>query len=50
MNLMMIQLGYVIFFGFAVLGFIMVTSISSLVKIRVDAFKLCFVYQHIIIN
>ena len=48
--MMMLQLGYVILFGFAALGVIMVTSISFLVKIRVDAFKLCFVYQRIIPN
>ena len=50
MNMMMLQLGYVILFDFTVPEVMMVTSISLLVKIRVDAFKLCFVYQRIIIN
>merc|ERR1719450_1022720 len=45
MNLMMIQMGYIILFAFAAPGVVALVVVAFLVKMRVDAFKLCSVYQ-----
>jgi hypothetical protein len=48
MNQMAIQLGYVLLFGCVAPGVGLAVFVVFLVKIRVDAFKLCNVYQRVV--
>jgi hypothetical protein len=48
MNVMFILLGYLLLFGWAAPGITLVILITFLLKIRIDAFKLCSVHQRII--
>jgi len=47
MNLMMILLGYSMLFGFVAPGITVAMAVTFLVKVRIDAFKLCSVYQRV---
>jgi hypothetical protein len=48
MNVMFILLGYLLLFGWAAPGITLFILITFLLKIRIDAFKLCSVHQRII--
>jgi hypothetical protein len=48
MNVMIILIGYVLLFGFVAPCITIAVMITFLAKIRIDAFKLCSVYQRIV--
>merc|ERR1712032_968605 len=48
MNIMLILLGYMLLFGWAAPGITLIILVTFLLKIRIDAFKLCSVHQRII--
>jgi hypothetical protein len=48
MNIMFILLGYLLLFGWAAPGIALVILITFVLKIRIDAFKLCSVHQRIV--
>ncbi|CAK0789078.1 unnamed protein product [Prorocentrum cordatum] len=48
MNIMAVLLGYVLLFGSVAPGIVVAVTLIFLVKIRIDAFKLCNVYQRVI--
>jgi hypothetical protein len=48
MNVMMLLTGYLLLFGFAAPGISAAILVTFLVKIRIDAFKLCSVHQRVV--